>query len=95
MAGTDLDIRYIAHLARLDLSDEEQQRLGVQLGEVLGYIDKLKEADVSDVEPMAHALPRANVFRADEVRPSLSQTEALGNAPAAANGLFVVPKIVE
>jgi aspartyl-tRNA(Asn)/glutamyl-tRNA(Gln) amidotransferase subunit C len=95
MAGTDLDIQYIAHLARLDLTDEEQERLGRQLEPVLGYMDKLKELDVSGVEPMAHALPRANVFRNDEVSPSLPHTEALRNAPSRANGLFVVPKIVE
>lgn len=95
MAGTDLDIRYVAHLARLDLREEEQRQLGGQLGEVLGYIDKLKEVDVNDIEPMAHALPRSNVFRADEVRPSLPHADALRNAPASSNGLFVVPKIVE
>lgn len=95
MAGTKLDIQYIAHLARLDLTAEEQQRLAEQLGQVLGYMDKLNEPDVSGVEPMAHALPRANVFRVDEVQPSLPHEEALRNAPACGNGLFMVPKIVE
>ena len=69
--------------------------MGAQLGNVLGYIQKLKEVDVSAVEPTAHAFPLANVTRPDDVRPSLGQAEALRNAPAQANGLFVVPKIVE
>ncbi|MCB1126281.1 MAG: Asp-tRNA(Asn)/Glu-tRNA(Gln) amidotransferase subunit GatC [Verrucomicrobiae bacterium] len=95
MAGTDFDIQYIAHLARLDLTEEEQRQLGAQLQQVLGYMDKLKEPEVGGVEPMAHALPRSNVFREDAARPSLPHGEALRNAPARANGLFVVPKIVE
>ena len=90
-----LDVKYVAHLARLSLSPDEEQRIGAQLGHILGYIEKLKEVDVSGVEPTAHAFPLVNVTRADEVRPSLTQDEALRNAPAQANGLFIVPKIVE
>jgi aspartyl-tRNA(Asn)/glutamyl-tRNA(Gln) amidotransferase subunit C len=93
--NADLDVKYVAHLARLSLSAEEEQRIGSQLGHILGYIEKLKEVDVSGVEPTAHTFPLVNVTRADEVRPSLSQEEALRNAPAQANGLFIVPKIVE
>lgn len=62
---------------------------------ILSYVEKLKEVDVTGVEPMAHAVPLTNVTRPDEVRPSLSNEAALRNAPARANGLFVVPKIVE
>ena len=91
----DIDIKYVAHLARLSLSAEEEQKMGAQLAQVLGYIDKLKEADVTGVEPTAHAFPLINVTRPDEIRPSLTQEEALSNAPAQANGLFMVPKIVE
>jgi aspartyl-tRNA(Asn)/glutamyl-tRNA(Gln) amidotransferase subunit C len=91
----DLDIRYVARLARMALSPEEEQQLGAQLGNILGYIEKLKNADVSNVEPTAHAFPLINVTRPDEARPSLSNDEALSNAPAKANGLFMVPKIVE
>ena len=91
----DLDVKYVAHLARLSLSAEEERRIGSQLGHILGYIEKLEEVEVSGVEPTAHAFPLVNVTRADEVRPSLSQEEALRNAPAQANGLFIVPKIVE
>jgi aspartyl-tRNA(Asn)/glutamyl-tRNA(Gln) amidotransferase subunit C len=65
------------------------------LGQVLGYVEKLKELDVSQVEPMAHAVPLVNVTRPDEPRPSLPHEVAMRNAPAQANGLFIVPKIVE
>lgn len=91
----DIDVKYVAHLARLSLSAEEEQKIGAQLGNILGYIEKLKQVDVTGVEPTAHAFPLVNVTRADEVRPSLTNEEALRNAPAKANGLFMVPKIVE
>ncbi len=90
-----MDIKYVAHLARIALSPEEEQKLGAQLGNILGYIEKLNELDVTDVEPTAHAVPLVNVTRPDELHFSLSSEEALGNAPAKANGLFLVPKIVE
>ncbi len=95
MAATELDLQHVAHLARLNLTKEEEQKFGAQLGQILGYIAKLNELDVSQVEPTAHAVPLVNVTRPDEIRPSLSNDEALHNAPASANGLFVVPKIVE
>ena len=89
------DVRYIAHLARLSLTPEEEQKMGAQLESVLGYIEKLKEVDVSNVEPTAHAFPLINVTRPDVVSPSMTAKEAMRNAPAEANGLFIVPKIVE
>jgi len=89
------DIKYVAHLARISLTPEEEKKLSSQLGNILGYIEKLKELDVTNVEPTAHAVPLINVTRPDEVRPSISNDEALKNAPARANGLFMVPKIVE
>jgi aspartyl-tRNA(Asn)/glutamyl-tRNA(Gln) amidotransferase subunit C len=95
MAGTEIDVKYVAHLARLTLSPDEEQKLGTQLGNILGYIEKLGELDVSQVQPTAHAVPLVNVTRPDELRPSLSTEDALRNAPAKANGLFLVPKIVE
>src|SRR2546421_10613264 len=91
----DIDVKYVAHLARLALTPEEEQRIGAQLGQVLDYIEKLKEVDVTGVEPTAHAFPLINVTRPDEVRPSMSSEDAFRNAPAQANGLFIVPKIVE
>lgn len=91
----DFNIKYVAHLARITLTPEEEKKLTAQLGNILGYIEKLKELDVSNVEPTAHAVPLINVTRADEIGESLSQEEALRNAPAQANGLFIVPKIVD
>jgi aspartyl-tRNA(Asn)/glutamyl-tRNA(Gln) amidotransferase subunit C len=91
----DFDVKYVAHLARIALSPGEQEMFGAQLANILGYIEKLNKLDVSQIEPTAHAVPLVNVFRPDEVRPSLSNEEALRNAPASANGLFMVPKIVE
>ena len=95
MAAAEIDIKYVAHLARLHLTPDEEKKLGAQLGGILGYIEKLRELDVTNVEPTAHAAPLFNVSRRDEVRPSLPHDDALRNAPARANGLFMVPKIVE
>lgn len=95
MAAVDIDVNYVAHLARLSLSPEEAQKFGAQLNQVLGYIEKLKEVDVSHIEATAHAFPLINVMRPDQVRPCMEHEEALRNAPAQANGLFIVPKIVE
>lgn len=91
----DIHIRQIANLARLSLTPDEEKKIGAQLIDVLAYVEKLKEVDVDRVEPTAHAFPMVNVTRPDEVRPSLDHDEALSNAPSKANGLFIVPKIVE
>jgi aspartyl-tRNA(Asn)/glutamyl-tRNA(Gln) amidotransferase subunit C len=91
----NFDVQYVARLARIALTPAEEEKFGAQLAQVLGYIEKLNQLDVSAVEPTAHALPRVNVFRPDQVGPSLPNEEALRNAPARADGLFVVPKIVE
>ena len=90
-----MDIRYVAHLARIDLTPEEERVLGAQMGQILGYVEQLKSVDVTGVEPMRHAAWLVNVVRPDELRPSLPQEEALQNAPVQSGGLFIVPKIVE
>jgi aspartyl-tRNA(Asn)/glutamyl-tRNA(Gln) amidotransferase subunit C len=95
MAEPQFDIKYVAHLARIALTPDEEKKLSAQLGNILGYIEKLKAVDVSKIDPTAHAVPLVNVTRADEIRESLSNDDALRNAPAKANGLFMVPKIVE
>jgi len=89
------DVRYTAQLARLNLSDAEIAKFQAQLGQVLDYVEKLRAVDVSGVEPTAHAFPVHNVFRADEPRPSLEPDAVLQNAPRSANGLFIVPKVIE
>ena len=91
----EMDLSRAVKLARIELTPEGEQRLAPQLGEVLQYVEKLNELDVSGVEPTAHATPLSNVMREDEPRESLSQEDALRNAPKTVNGLFVVPKIVE
>jgi aspartyl-tRNA(Asn)/glutamyl-tRNA(Gln) amidotransferase subunit C len=95
MPASDFNIKYVAHLARIALTPEEEKTLAAQLGHVLGYVEKLSQLDVSNVQPTAHAVPLINVTRPDVMGESLSQDEALKNAPAKANGLFIVPRIVE
>jgi len=95
MSVTAIEVKYVAHLARLELTPEEERNFGAQLGHVLEYMAKLNELDVAGVEPTAHAVPLVNVVRPDVVRPGLPHDEAMRNAPATADGLFLVPKIVE
>lgn len=92
---SDLDVAYVAKLARLNPSAEETELFQTQLGNVLEYADKLREIDVDHVEAAAHAIPIFNVFREDEPRDWLSAEEALRNAPRQANGLFIVTKVLE
>lgn len=89
------DVGYVAHLARLHLTDAEKQKISAQLQSILSYVTKLNELDVSQVEPTAHATPFSNVLRKDEVRPSIDRDTVLKNAPEQARDLFIVPKIVE
>jgi aspartyl-tRNA(Asn)/glutamyl-tRNA(Gln) amidotransferase subunit C len=96
MAETsDLDVAYVAKLARLNLTEEETRLFQKQLGDVLKYAEKLKEVDVSHVEASAHAIPVFNVFREDKPRDWFTAKEALSNAPQQANNLFIVTKVVE
>lgn len=89
------DVQKVARLARLRLTDQELHQFRGQLGAILDYVDLLNELNTDDVEPMAHAADLANVFRADEPRPSLSRAEALQNAPKADGKYFLVPQILE
>ena len=95
LMSAEFDVRYTARLARLNLSEEEIARFQAQLSQVLEYVEKLKQVDVTGVEPTAHANAVFNVFREDEPRPWFSTAEALANAPRQANGLFIVPKVIE
>jgi aspartyl-tRNA(Asn)/glutamyl-tRNA(Gln) amidotransferase subunit C len=91
----EIDLQHVVKLARIDLTPDEEARIRPQVEEILKYVEKLGELDVSDVEPTAHAVPLTNVMRVDETQPSLSHDDAMRNAPKKSNGLFVVPKIVE
>ncbi len=96
MAGSsELDVRYVARLARIKLTEEEANAFQKQLDDVLKFVEKLRQADVSHVEAAAHALPIFNVFREDAAREWFTADEALSNAPRKANDLFIVPKVVE
>lgn len=95
MKITMQEVEHVARLARLELNEKEKEKMRAQLDSILSYIDKLNELDTSGVEPTSHVLPLTNVFREDEVRPSLSQEEALANAPDRHDLLFRVPKILE
>ena len=90
-----MDVAYVAALARLKLTAEEAALFQAQLAQVLAHAEKLQELDLAGVEPAAEDTPAADVFRVDEARPSLSQEEALRNAPHSANDLFIVPKVLE
>jgi aspartyl-tRNA(Asn)/glutamyl-tRNA(Gln) amidotransferase subunit C len=96
MARTsDLDVAYVARLARINLTEAEAEVFQKQLDDVLRYVEKLRQADVTHVEPAAHVLPIFNVFREDAPRDWFTAEEALSNAPRKANGLIIVPKVVE
>ncbi len=94
-ANSDLNIDYLANLARLALTDAEKEKFSRQLGDILHYVEKLKQVDVAGVEPMAHASPVFNVWQEDFARPGLSVEQALRNAPAQRSHMIVVPKVVE
>lgn len=95
MSAPQLDVRDVAHLARLHLSEEEIATFQSQLGKVLEYVAELNEVDVSGVEPTAHANHVVNVLREDKVIPWFTAQEALRNAPQSNSDLFVVTKVVE
>lgn len=88
-------VDHVARLARLDLSEEERARMQAELTAILDHAEKIQALDLDGIEPTSHAIPLRNVMRPDEVTPSLSQDEALANAPEAEGGRFRVPKIIE
>ena len=87
-------IEHVAELAKLTLDDEERAALAEQLARILEFVAQLDEVDVTDVPPTKHVIGQTNIARADELRPCLSQDEALGGAPHADEGHFVVPLVV-
>ena len=95
MAINRATVDHVARLARLDLSEDERERMRAELSHILEHAEKIQALDLDDVEPTSHAVPLHNVTRIDEVRPSLSQHDALANAPEAEGGRFKVPRILE
>jgi aspartyl-tRNA(Asn)/glutamyl-tRNA(Gln) amidotransferase subunit C len=89
------DIRKVAHLARLNLSDQEVAELRPQLSNLIDYVAVLDEVDTEDVEPLVHAIEQTNVFRDDTPTEPLSREDALANAPKTDGKYFLVPPIIE
>jgi aspartyl-tRNA(Asn)/glutamyl-tRNA(Gln) amidotransferase subunit C len=87
--------RWLARLARLELSPRELETLTGQVGQILAYVAQLQQVNTEGVEPLAHALDVSNVFRADEPAPSLSPAEALANAPRRQDDFFSVPAVLD
>jgi aspartyl-tRNA(Asn)/glutamyl-tRNA(Gln) amidotransferase subunit C len=84
-------VLHVARLARLELSEAEQERMAAELSKVLDYMETMSELDLADVEPTSHVVAVENALRADEPRPSLPQDAALASAPDPADGGFRVP----
>ena len=91
---TPAEVAYVANLARLELTTEEQERYATQLSQVLGHVETIRRLDIKDVPPTSHPLPVADVLRPDEVVPCLTQQAALSGAPATEAGRFRVPRIL-
>jgi aspartyl-tRNA(Asn)/glutamyl-tRNA(Gln) amidotransferase subunit C len=94
MALSEGDVRHVALLARLGLSDEQVADLQNEMNSILNHIDQLQHLELEGVEPTTHAVPLVNAMRADEERPSLSHERALKNAPEQKDGAFLIPRIV-
>lgn len=88
------EVAHLARLARMAVTEEELDVFAGQLDQILDSVAKVSEVASDDIPPMSHAVPLTNTFREDEVRPGLSQAEALAGAPAAEDGRFRVPRIL-
>jgi len=84
-------VLHVARLARLELSDEEIERMSGELSTILGHVERMNELELGGVEPTSHVIPLENVLRADEPRPSWPREQVLGQAPDPAQGAFRVP----
>ena len=89
------EVEHVAWLARLELTDDEKERLTGHLNQIMVHFEKLQQLDTADVEPTSHSIPIQDVFREDVVGPCLSTEDALSNAPEPKDDYFVVPQIVE
>jgi aspartyl-tRNA(Asn)/glutamyl-tRNA(Gln) amidotransferase subunit C len=94
MPITVKDVEKIARLAKLSFTEEEKEKFSRQLGQIIDYVEKLNELDTEKVPPTYHVVAVHNVFRKDEVKPSMPREEVLKNAPAKKKGYFSVPKVI-
>ncbi|GAA0417826.1 glutamyl-tRNA(Gln) amidotransferase subunit C [Acrocarpospora corrugata] len=88
------EVAHLARLSRLALADEELDHFAAQLDQIVGAVARVAEVASADIPPSSHALPLTNVFRPDEVRPSLTPQQALSGAPAVQDDRFRVPRIL-
>jgi len=95
MALSTHEVKKVALLARLKLTDAELEKFTTQLNQIVGYLEQLQELNTDDVEPLAHPLPVKNVFRADELQPSLPADKALANAPKRDVEFYLVPPVLD
>jgi aspartyl-tRNA(Asn)/glutamyl-tRNA(Gln) amidotransferase subunit C len=95
MSLTIDQVRWVAHLARLELTDAELETMTRQLSSIVDYVNQLQQVDTEGVEPLAHALEVHNVFRADDLEPSLPVDAALANAPDRRGDFYAVPAVLE
>ena len=95
MSNQKIDVGYVAELARLELTGEEQAVFQGQLEDIVKYVEKISTVDVEGVEPTMHGRAIVNAFREDTVRPSMDREDALANAPRRTENEFYLPKIVE
>jgi aspartyl-tRNA(Asn)/glutamyl-tRNA(Gln) amidotransferase subunit C len=95
MSLTAQEVQWVAHLARLQLTEAELETMTRQLSAIVDYVDLLKQVNTDGVEPMAHALAIHNIFREDEPAPSLPVADALANAPQRRGDFYSVPAVLE
>jgi aspartyl-tRNA(Asn)/glutamyl-tRNA(Gln) amidotransferase subunit C len=95
MSLTVEQVRWVAHLARLELSPDDLEKMARQLSNIVDYVAQLQQVNTEGVEPLAHAVELQNVFRADEPAPSLPVNEALANAPQRHGDFYSVPAVLD
>ncbi|RCX16588.1 aspartyl/glutamyl-tRNA(Asn/Gln) amidotransferase subunit C [Anaerobacterium chartisolvens] len=95
MKITKETIEHVANLARLNLSEQEKEKLTLEMASIISYVDKLNELDTEGIQPTSHVLPVQNVFREDICSQSFDRDTILSNAPSSEDGCFKVPKVVE
>ena len=92
---SEKDVRYVAGLSRIHIEEKDLKKFTSELENIISYINKLEELDISDIEPTSHALPIKNVFRDDVIKESLGQKNALKISKEKEKGAFKVPKVIE
>ena len=95
MKITTDEVKYVANLARLNVSEAEADKLAAEMGDIIAFADQLSEIDTQGIEPTNHAIRVENVLREDTVMPSYERDELIANAPEKRAGCFMVPRVVE